>query len=836
MNQLSAALTKLFDQHRIVFWYDANRELRTEFNEVWLPGVEKLEINHNEFWLKQHILREKKHQKFLIYHDGPQPIDEDNWLLDVILAQGQFKADQISLWLSDMGLTPYDWDFVQAHEAFFKREGYRAEFKVLWSTQAQHGISKERVMLSISLDSKTILALEEMITILLAEAAAGEGLFINRIESFGLADYLWKQTERAWGYHSDQPTIKDFAVSLFKACYALELNQQALMKADALNFMQRWKDSMAYAGSFAFFSSLSEGILGIKNDLNHHDLSALIEMDLFEEVDRHIIKALVAQVNNRTLSGGDANNLIWRRRKSHWYEPFKDVYLTIQNAAQFFSLLGQIQPESADPAGMVLSYSKTWSHIDRLYRKVIFHAKQSGQISLLQELLNQVESQYGSRFVLAVNDIWQQAINPLTKWEIAGIRRQDQFYDTWVKPFVQQKTRLVVLISDAFRYEIAQELGEMIEGLKGFETTLEPMLTLLPSYTQLGMAALLPHDKLEIKADGAVLVDGKPSNGVENRDKLLKTRLDQKAAAIRAEALLGLNRDEMRDLLKENPLLYVYHNHIDAVGDKRESEHAVFNAVEKTIQDLVTLTKRLANAAVSHILITADHGFLYQDRILEESDFAGQDIKSDVVTYKTRRFALGHQVQESSSATRYMAAQIGLNGDLEIHIPKSINRFRLQGAGSRFVHGGSALQEVVIPVLKIHKAEGRETPHVNVEIIRGTTNNITSGQFSVTFFQKEAVSGEHLPRELRAGLYAQDKDTSNLILISDQHTLTFDLISENAQEREVKRRFILNNLAEQFNNQEVTLLLDMQETGTTHFKEYKKAQYQLRKSFADFDF
>lgn len=831
MNQLAAALTKLFDQHRIVFWYDANRELRSEFDEVWLPGVEKLEINHNEFWLKHHILRGKKHQKFLIYHDGPQPNDENNWLLDILLAHGQFKADQISLWLSEMGLTPNDWEFVQTHEAFFKREGNRASFKQLWSAHNQSGVSKEQVMLSISLESKTILSLEEMITILLAEAAAGEGLFTSRVETFGLADYLWKRTERAWGYHSEQPSIKDFAVSLFKDCYALELNQPAGMKADALNFMQRWKDSKTYADSFTYFSDLSAGILGIENDLHHHVLTALIEMDLFEVVDRHIIKTLVTQVNNRTLSGGDANNLIWRRRKSHWYEDFQDVYLTIQNAAQFFSLLSQIQPQGGDAAGMVSAYSKTWAQIDRLYRKVIFHAQQSGQISLLQELLNQVESQYTSRFVLAVNDAWQQVINPLAKWEIAGIHRQDQFYNTWVKPFVNQKTRLVVLISDAMRYEIAQELGEKIEGLRGFETTLEPMLTLLPSYTQLGMAALLPHDSLELKADGAVWVDGKPSIGIENRDKLLKTRHDQKAAAVRAETLLAMNRDEMRDLIKDYPLLYVYHNHIDAVGDKRESEHAVFAAVEKTIQDLITLTKRLTNAAVSHILITADHGFLYQDRVLEESDFAGQDIKSDVVTYKTRRFALGHQVQESSSATRYLAGQIGLDGDLEIHIPKSINRFRLQGAGSRFVHGGSALQEVIVPVLKIHKAEGRATPQVNVEIIRGTTTSITSGQISVTFFQKEAVSGEYLPREVRVGLYTKDGT-----LISDQHTLTFDLISENAQDREVKRRFILNNLAEQYNNQEVTLRLEEQEAGTTHFKEYKTAVYQLRKSFADFDF
>jgi hypothetical protein len=40
---------------------------------------------------------------------------------------------------------------------------------------------------------------------------------------------------------------------------------------------------------------------------------------------------------------------------------------------------------------------------------------------------------------------------------------------------------------------------------------------------------------------------------------------------------------------------------------------------------------------------------------------------------------------------------------VEVQIPKSINRLRLKGSGSRFVHGGASLQEVVIPVLKINK-------------------------------------------------------------------------------------------------------------------------------------
>ena len=46
-DRIAQALTKLFDRHRIVFWYDAKQELRDDFEALQLPGVEKLELTNN---------------------------------------------------------------------------------------------------------------------------------------------------------------------------------------------------------------------------------------------------------------------------------------------------------------------------------------------------------------------------------------------------------------------------------------------------------------------------------------------------------------------------------------------------------------------------------------------------------------------------------------------------------------------------------------------------------------------------------------------------------------------------------------------------------------------
>ena len=63
-SQIQTALTRLFDKHRIIFWYDTKKELRSDFEAASIPGVEKLEIANNEYGLKHRILRESPEQKF----------------------------------------------------------------------------------------------------------------------------------------------------------------------------------------------------------------------------------------------------------------------------------------------------------------------------------------------------------------------------------------------------------------------------------------------------------------------------------------------------------------------------------------------------------------------------------------------------------------------------------------------------------------------------------------------------------------------------------------------------------------------------------------------------
>jgi hypothetical protein len=78
MNKIAQAISRLFDKHRIVFWCDAKKDLRHEYDSLLLPGVEMIELHNNEFNVKHIILREKPDQKFLLYHEGPEPDSLNN--------------------------------------------------------------------------------------------------------------------------------------------------------------------------------------------------------------------------------------------------------------------------------------------------------------------------------------------------------------------------------------------------------------------------------------------------------------------------------------------------------------------------------------------------------------------------------------------------------------------------------------------------------------------------------------------------------------------------------------------------------------------------------------
>lgn len=831
--KIEQALGNLFEKQRIVFWYDTRREFRADFDSLALSGVEKIELANNEFGVKYRVLREQPEQKFLLFKDGPEPAHLENWLLDVQLASGNtFRTDQVALWLAELELGPDAYPLLEAHIAFFEAAKRREKLKEwLEPGDSQQALRQKMLAVCVGCEPRVDVMLET----LLAEAAAGTDTRYKLVERSGLSPHFWELIKRHYGYSNDQPGLQDFVIELFKTCFLTEVDAEfkPQLSSEIKVFISRWKDSRSHAEAFERHSAECAAILQIEDKLQGLDYRKLMTVDEFEAIDRKILSELVREVMARTVSAQDVELWVRQRRRGHWFERYQDVYLAIEHGAQFIQQLELTQLEMDSLPDGVHKYTQTWFRLDQHYRKFIHHARESGQASLLLGLNHLVENLYTNNFLSRLNERWQEFVDACQRWEAPPVVGQRDFFSRYVQPYLERKSKVCVLISDAFRYEVGEELQSLIRREDRFDAELVPALASLPSYTQLGMASLLPHHTLQLADDGSgeALVDGSSATGSSNRSRILAKAVAASTVVL-AKDVLAMGKDESRALVRDHDVVYVYHNLIDKTGDTRDTEERVFGASEETLEELLRLIKKLANANASNLLVTADHGFIYQNHPLQDSDFVSSEPDGAEILYRDRRFVLGRGLRESSSFKAFTPEQLGLAGTLQVQIPKSINRVRLKGSGSRFVHGGATLQEVVIPVITVNKKRQSDVGKVEVELIGGGGKTITTGQLAVVLYQTEAVTEKRHPRKLRAGLYSLAGEA-----ISDTHELTFDHASDNPRDREVAVRLILSRNAEACNNQQVELRLDEPVDGTSHYTRYLAMRYTIRRSFtSEFDF
>jgi uncharacterized protein (TIGR02687 family) len=831
-DRIAASLRQLFEEHRIVFWYDADRDMRAEFDALELPGVTKLEITNNEFGLKYRILRQEPQGKFLLFKDGPAPEMAENWLLDLQLASAVFKADQAAIWLAELGLPLQFENVVRGHIEFFRSKARVEALKRLM--QASDTQTQMRLrMLAACVGAEG--GLDTVIEALLSELAADKDDGLRLIGRSGLTDFLWTQVGQAYGYKSEEPDFEDFAIALFQSAYARALGEDGKLNAEALLVFRRWKNNRHWAEAFETLSARYQDLLKISDDLEKRDFRDVVSVDHFEEIDRQIIREIVRAMSTQSVSASDVLKWVRERRQSHWYPTYADIYQALGFAIEFQQALAEANLGMTSPAEGVQRYVSSWHRLDQLYRKFIYHMQKSGQASLLADLYASVENRYTNSFVMALNDTWQDQIAGLHEWKIPGFASQLDFYQDQAAEYRRKDQKVAVIISDALRYEVAEECLRRIRALDRFDAELKPMISALPSYTQLGMAALLPHSTLALAEDGSgdVISDGENTKGIAAREKLLATgRKGDSAKALKSEDIMNMRSDDGKALFRDHHIIYIYHNRIDAIGDKLQTEDQLPEAAEDAIEDLTKIVRKLTSANFSNIMITADHGFLYQHRALEESDFAIADPQGTEILVRNRRFVIGRGLAATPGMKRFDAAGLGLAGSLDVLIPNSINRLRVKGAGSRFVHGGATLQEVIIPIIRVGKQRETDLGQVDVQIFVSGRSLISSGQTAVTLYQAQPVSEKMRPRELVAGIYASDGT-----LISDEYTLLFDFQSDNAREREMPRKFLLSREADRFNNQDVVLKLRERVGKTSHYQDYASHRFQLRRGITtDFDF
>lgn len=174
--------------------------------------------------------------------------------------------------------------------------------------------------------------------------------------------------------------------------------------------------------------------------------------------------------------------------------------------------------------------------------------------------------------------------------------KQEDFYKHYIRGY-DGKQRVIVIISDAFRYECAKELFGRLELDEKCTPKMECMLSCLPSVTSVGMASLLPHKDMQVDVCMNVTVDGQVCASMEQRDKILKS-YNENNVALSFDEVANANQARIRELIQGKNIVYIYHNQVDARGDKSASENEVFNACAEAMEEIHKLVRKLTNLCI----------------------------------------------------------------------------------------------------------------------------------------------------------------------------------------------------------------------------------------------
>lgn len=844
-----AGLKAKFAEHRIVFWHDPDKRFLEELDNLELENVTLLDMtDQSQLAVKKRIEIDEPEQQFLLWFPHDAPPKEFDWLLDIRLYSTEFHADFAAITLNTLGIPQLGLrEHIQRRKAFFSTKRLSALKGLVTEQENEASLDKKMVAVIAGVKTaKTEEILFSLITQYVNQQKDDDSDLENTLamlKRHDLEGVLWDILNQEMGYQAEHPTLENLILKLFCTDLSAQADPQKREwleknvlatpsgRASALAFMVTWRADRRYKEAYDYCAQQMQDALRPEDQYRLSSPYDLHECETTLSIEQTIIHALVTQLleESTTLDREAFKKLLSERQSKYWCQTRQEycaIYDALRQAERLLNLRNRHIDgfHYQDSATFWKAYCEELFRFDQAYRlfneyALLVHSKGA---MILKSLDDYIEALYSNWYLAELSRSWNKVLeteNRMQEWRIAGVPRQQNFYNEVVKPQFNnpQIKRVFVIISDALRYEVAEELGNQINTEKRFTAELRSQLGVLPSYTQLGMAALLPHDEIcyQPGSGDIVYADGLSTSDTPNRDTILKK---YKGMAVKSDDLLKWKNQQGRDLIRDYEVVYIWHNTIDAMGDSASTEEKTFEACRNAVVELKDLVTRVINRLHgTRIIVTADHGFLFQQQPLSGQDKTTLQIKPDNTIKNHKRFIIGHQLPADDFCWKGKVADTaGVSDNSEFLIPKGIQRFHFSG-GARFVHGGAMLQEVCVPVLQVkalQKTAAEKQPQRRpVDIVKHhplikLVNNIDK----VSLLQTHPVGELYEPRTLNIFIV----DNANNV-VSGKERICFDS-DNNTMEKRV-RDVTLKLIGANFNRRnEYWLILEDAQTETGYQK------------------
>lgn len=780
------------DTRKLVFWYDEKAEFADEVDTLELNNatVHHLEPD-NQFYTKYFLERLDQTTNYLIYAPFPQPSLRDNHLADMLKYSKQFYADRASLLAVDLGIDDKYKPIIQKYIKFF---GAKDRIQRFYDLEIENFTidSIEIALMSVLCKTRTA-SFEEVVRVVLTADKLEDNKFLIEFKKFDLLPAFWRLCEEQFGYTDVKPTLEKMVVTMF-VTYTARYIKRELPKA--------WQSSVSYKSGniIAFLDNLMNNVLyrDRYNELSHSvaaDLNAavvfqyytpedLVGCDTFAFMDsliiNWVIERLMTEDTGAKVDGMEIPQICQHRSKMHFGEFYTLQYQVLE--AAYYLILEANYNCPNDMKGIIEQYCESDCLIDTHYRHFYYYFDQLLDSTPFEKLRDLVENIYTNKYMATVISKWNASF--IQEEVLTGLPLQRHFYSRYIR---NSKERVIVIISDAMRYETGRSLWNKLQEDKKCTAKLEAMISVLPSYTRLGMAALLPHKSLEMTDDFRVLVDGAACDDLKQREAILQIQAPN-SRCIQYDDLKTMKRDAIRQFFVGMDVIYVYHNQIDARGDKQNTESEVFVACKEAIEEVFALIKRLTeDVSATHYIVTADHGFIYKRDKLQESDKISN--LSEKGSFVNRRFIVYNQALQGDGICSVPIGRILDNNDTKaVSFPASSHVFKVAGGGQNYVHGGSSPQEMIVPVLDIKTEKGRKDTRTVQIMLVSMVQKITNLITTLDFIQTEPVSDVVKGSSYKIFFVSEDNEK-----ISNENIYIADKKDTDPQKRIFRLRFNFKN-------------------------------------------
>lgn len=809
LKQITDKLNSEFtgEVRKLVFWYDANAEFVDDVDTMDLVNAKVLHLEpDNQFYTKYFLECVDTTTNYLVYAPFAKPAIRENHLADTIKYSKEFFADRASLLTIDLGIDERYKPVIQHYIKFFgEKKRTQAFYDLELETFNRNTI--EIALMSVLCKCKTP-SYEEVLRTVLTDAGFEDNPYLAEFKKYDLLDAFWRQAQDVFGYADEKPTLEKFTMTMF-VTYADKVIPADLPVAwksflsfksgNVIAFTDNLMNSYIYGERFDEISKMVYDSLKAETEFRKLPVEALVSCGIFAGIDELLIEWATERLELEDVAAklGDITipQLTKQRRQGHFGKRYANKYFVLQNAWSIIS--GSEYAPSANLNEIVKNYTSELYKMDRYYRYFYYYLDKLEDATRFDKLKELVENIYANEYLAKICINWNDLFS--TERESLQITKQPDFFNRNVN---YAKDQLVVIISDALRYEVGMTLLEKLQADEKCTATMKTMASTLPSITQYGMAALLPHRSLELIEDYSVLVDGQKTDTLEQRQAILH-KYKPASRCVQYDDIKNLSVADLRSIFTRQDVVYIYHNQIDARGDKLNTENEVFNACAEAVDEISALIRRLTTSANrSRFIVTADHGFIYRRNKLSESDkigsvaaSAGKVNSGEAIREGTREYVLGRRYLLSTEAISTEGVDSTVVGimmqnkdERKVSYPIGADIFKAPGTGMNFVHGGSSPQEMIIPLIEVKTERGyKETTTAQIALVSLTTK-ITNLITSLDFVQTDAVSD--VVKETTYRIYFVDDNDEK---ISNEHLYVADKKDKDTVKRVFRLRFSFKN-------------------------------------------